>query len=163
MATAMTRIPPVTVTAVGSGRVLHLDRLEAPAVLFFLWRDTLHLAEGINLGVRDRFPRAEQLVVANLADLRGVPRLVHRLVKHEMEKAYREIAGRLPAELDPADFVLIVPDWHGEVPRAVGLPGPVRRPAVVVLERGGALLGVHQGPDLAEAAVELLERKGAGG
>lgn len=158
----MTTIPPVTMTAVGSGRVLHLDRLDVPAVLFFLWRDTTHLAERINLAVRGRYPLAEQLVVINVADLRGVPRIVHRLVAHELERAYRDIASQLPATLDPADFVLIVPDWQGSVPRAVGLPGPVRRPSVAVVDAGGRLLGTHQGTDLAEAALALLEREGKG-
>ena len=156
----MQKIPPITLTAAGSGRRLPLDRLEVPAVLFFLWRDTLHLAEPVNLAVRRRYPLASQLLVANLADLRGVPGLIHGLVSREMEKGYHDIAARLPADLDPADYVLIVPDWKGHAVRAVGLPGPLRRPALAVIGAGGLLLGVHQGDDLAEAALRILESAG---
>jgi len=154
------KLPPVTLTAAGSGRRLPLDRLDVPAVLFFLWRDTIHLAEPVNLAVRRRYPLASQLLVANLADLRGVPRLLHGLVSREMEKGYHDIAARLPADLDPADYVLIVPDWKGHAVRAVGLPGPLRRPALAVIGAGGLLFGVHQGDDLAEAAIRILEREG---
>jgi hypothetical protein len=151
------KIPPITLTAAGSGRKLNLDRLEVPAVLFFLWRDTLHLAEPVNLGVRRRYPLVSQLLVANLADLRGVPGLLHGLVSREMNKGYHDIAARLPADLNPADYVLIIPDWKGKAVKAVGLPGPLRRPALAVIGRGGVLLGVHQGDDLAEAALRILE------
>jgi hypothetical protein len=154
------KIPSIYLTAAGSGRKLALDRLEAPAVLFFLWRDTLHLAEPVNLGVRRRYPLASQLLVANLADLRGVPGLLHGLVLREMEKGYHDIAARLPAHLDPADYVLIVPDWKGQAVKAVGLPGPLRRPALAVLGSGGLLFGVHQGDNLAEAAIRILEQAG---
>ena len=156
----MEKIPPITLTAAGSGRRLPLDRLEVPAVLFFLWRDTIHLAEEINLGVRRRYPLASQLLVANLADLRGVPGLLHRAVRREMDKGYRDIAARLPAGMNPADYVLIVPDWKGQATRAVGLPSPLRHPALAVLGRGGLLLGVHQGNDLSEAALRILELAG---
>lgn len=155
-------LPPLTLTAVGSGRKLSLDRLDVPAVLFFLWLDTINIAEEINLAVRRRYPLASQLLVANLADLRGVPSLFHGLILREMEKGYRDIAARLPAHLDPADYVLIVPDWKGQVVKAVGLPGPLRRPALAALDRGGLLLGVYQGDDLADAAIRILEQDSNG-
>jgi hypothetical protein len=154
------RLPPITLTAAGSRRRLPLDRLEVPAVLFFLWRDTLHLAEEINLGVRRHYPLPSQLLVANLADLRGIPGLLHGAIRREMEKGYRDIAARLPAGMDPADYVLIVPDWKGQAPRAFGLPSPLRHPALAVLDRGGLLLGVHQGKDLAQAALRILGSAG---
>ncbi len=93
---AISKISPITLTAAGSGRTLSLDRLDVPAVLFFLWRDTLHLAEPVNLAVRHRYPLATQLLVANLADLRGVPGLFHGLVLREMEKGYHDIAACPP-------------------------------------------------------------------
>ena len=94
-------------------------------MLFFLWRDTLHLAEPVNLAVRRRYPLASQLLVANLADLRGVPGLLHGLVLREMEKGYRDIAARLPAHLDPADYVLILPDSVHVCVQPVLVPEPV--------------------------------------
>lgn len=127
-------------------------------MLFFLWLDTISIAEEINRAVRRRYPQPSQLLVANLADLRGVPGLFHGLVLREMEKGYRDIAARLPAHLDPADYVLIIPDWKGQATRAVGLPSPLRRPALAVLDRGGLLLDVHQGDDLAGAAIQILEQ-----
>ena len=156
----MAKIPSITLTVAGSGRRLHLDRLDVPAVLFFLWRDTIHLAEPVNLAVRRRYPLASQLLVANLADLRGVPGLFHGLVLREMERGYHDIAARLPPDLDPADYVLIIPDWKGKATRAVGLPSPLRHPALAVLGRGGLLLGVHQGDNLSDAAIQILEQAG---
>jgi hypothetical protein len=77
-----------------------------------------------------------------------------------MDKGYRDIAARLPDHLDPADYVLILPDWKGQAVRAVGLSSPLRRPSLAVLGSGGLLLGVHQGEDLAEAALQILEHAG---
>jgi hypothetical protein len=110
--------------------------------------------------VRRRYPLASDLLVANLADLRGVPGLFHGMVLREMEKGYQDIAARLPADLDPADYVLIIPDWKGKATRTVGLPSPLRHPALAVVDRGGMLLGIHQGNDLADAAIQILQQAG---
>jgi hypothetical protein len=77
-----------------------------------------------------------------------------------MEKGYQDIAARLSDDLDPADYVLIIPDWKGQAVRAVGLHSPLRHPALAVLGPRGELLGVHQGDDLSDAAIQILEQAG---
>ncbi|MCC6957079.1 MAG: hypothetical protein IT316_09840 [Anaerolineales bacterium] len=155
----MEKIPTIKLNAVASGRRLVLDRLGVPIVLAFLWVDTQYLAEEIDQAVRERYPEASQVLVANVASLRGVPGIFRGLAEGEMKKAYKETAAKLPAGRDPADYVIILPDWKSECARALGLRDISSKPAVAVLDGAGGIVGVHQGePDtLRDAALSLLE------
>jgi hypothetical protein len=156
----MEKIPPIKLTAISSGRKLILDRLGVPIVLVFLWVDTQYLAEQVNHAVRDRYPQASQALVANVASLRGIPGIFHGMAEKEMKKAYKETASKLPDGLDPADYVLILPDWKSECSRALGLRDIGSNPAVAVLDAQGRIVGVYQGEagSIEENALRLLEQ-----
>lgn len=135
-----------------------LDRLGTPMVLAFLWVDTQYLSEKITQAVRDRYPDASQVLVANIASLRGIPGIFHGLAEGEMKKAHKETVEKLSDGMDPGDYVIILPDWKSECARALGLRDISSKPAVAVLDEDGGIVGVHQGePDtLEEAALKLL-------
>jgi hypothetical protein len=156
----MEKFPPIRLTAVSSGRKFTLDRLEVPILLIFLWIDTQYLAEKINLAVREKYPLASQILVANVASLRGVPGIFRGLAEKEMTKAYKEAAEKLQDGKDPADYLIILPDWKGQCARALGLRDFSSHPAVAVLNAQGEIAGVHQGEadTLEIATLNLLEK-----
>jgi hypothetical protein len=156
----MDKFPSIKLTAVGSNRRLTLDRLGIPILLVFLWLDTQDYAEVINRAVRKRYPDSSQVMIANVASLRGIPGIFRGLAENEMKKAYREISAQLPKDLDPAEYVIILPDWKGECARTLGLRDLSSQPAVAVIDQEGMVTGVHQGEadSLEEAALNLLER-----
>lgn len=137
-----------------------LDRLGVPMVLAFLWVDTQYLSEKITQAVRDRYPDASQVLVANIASLRGIPGIFHGLAESEMKKAYKETVEKLSGDVDPGDYVIILPDWKSACARALSLRDISSKPAVAVLDGEGGIVGVYQGePEtLAKAALELLDQ-----
>lgn len=156
----MEKIPTIKLTAIASGRRFVLDRLGVPIVLTFLWVDTQYLSEKINQVLREKYPEASQVLVANVASLRGVPGIFRGLAENEMKKAYKEAAEKIPNGRDPADYIIILPDWKSECARALGLKDISSNPAVAVIDSNGGIVGVHQGePDSIEgAALQLFEQ-----
>ena len=73
-----------------------------------------------------------------------------------MGKVYQKMAESLPAGFDPAEYLLMLPDWDGAATRAFGLSGVDKQAAVVVLAANGDVAGVSQAGDLGEAAVKIL-------
>ncbi|MFQ5407544.1 MAG: phytoene desaturase family protein, partial [Anaerolineales bacterium] len=67
------QLPAVTLRAIGSGREITLHGIGAPAVLICHTKETAGAAAAINRAVRELYPRAAEVVVANVVDLRGVP------------------------------------------------------------------------------------------
>ena len=154
----MTVMPSISLTAAGSGRRYALHRLGVPLVLLFFWLDSAGQAPQVNRDIRKQYPRSEQVVVANIADLRGVPGLLHGFADRELRKAYKQASTLLSPEHAPEDYVVILPDWKGQTLRALGIRNVEKAPAVAVLDQEASLVGVYQGQELAPAALELLAR-----
>ncbi|MFC1879353.1 hypothetical protein ACFLZW_05520 [Chloroflexota bacterium] len=153
------KMPPITITAAGSRGKIPLHKLGRPVVLLFLWQETEALADGVRDMVRAKYPQPAQVLIVNLADLRGIPRLLRRMVEPEMAKGYKRTVAKLPAGTErPHEHVIILPDWKGEVAQAVGAADTHETPAVAVMDADAAIIGLYQGFDLAEAAMELLAK-----
>jgi hypothetical protein len=154
------KMPPITITAVGSKAKLTLDNLKRPAVLLFLWQETEALGEEVRAAVREKYPEPAQVLIINLADLRVIPRLMHKIAEREFTKGYKRTVAKLPEGATPAHHVIILPDWKGEVADAVGASDTHETPAVAVLNADAEIIGVHQGQDLVDATLTILEDAG---
>lgn len=152
------KMPSIILTAVGSNRKIDLGDLGVPALLLFLWDNSQPLEGVVTKAVREKYPGAGQVAIINIADLPGIPRIFHGIAEREMKKGYKVAAARVPAGEDPAEYVFIVPDWKGAASRALDIRGIGDDPWVALLDSDGTLVGKHQGRDLAEVALELLER-----
>lgn len=150
--------PAVVLTAVGSGRRVNLQAIGQPAVLLVQTYETAQAAEVVNIELRRVYPRAGQLLIASVVDLNGVPRPLHRMAQGAMKKVYQEAARRLPQDARPEEYVIILPDWKGEVSGALGLRNLKRQAGLMVLDRQGQIVGAYQGegPALAGAALQVL-------
>lgn len=154
----MAKIPPIELTAGVTGRTFNLGQLGRHALLVFLWQDTMDLGEVINREVRSRYPQPSQILIMNVADLRGVPRIFRGLVESEMRRVFKENVAKLPKGVDPGEYLVLIPDWKGETVKALGLQDIRDAPAVALLDGEGNILGSYQGKGLAEATLELLAR-----
>ena len=56
-----------------------------------------------------------------MIDARVVPRLFRGTAEGMMEREYREAAAAMPKGYDPAEHLILLPDWKGEVVRAYGV------------------------------------------
>jgi hypothetical protein len=54
-----------------------------------------------------------------------------------MESSYREVAAAIPKGYDPADHLILLPDWSGDVVRAYGVGSVSREIALVLIGPDG--------------------------
>lgn len=150
------RVPSFPLKAIGHGRVVDLARLGLPAVLLFVGRETSDQAAPLSREIRERYPMAAQVVICNIADVRGIPRLVRKPVEMLMKSSYKDAVEGLEPGRTPEEYVVILPDWDGVVYEAAGITDVSKDLGVAVVDADGRITGVHQGAGAAERILELL-------
>jgi hypothetical protein len=153
-----TRAPSATLQAVGHGRKIKIDDIGAPAVLICVGRETSDQARPVVEAVRAKYPTAADAVIANVADARGFPKLLRKVAEQIMKSSYKNAVEGLDPGKTPEEYVLILPDWDGDVLTPLGVEDVSKQIAVAVIDRDATLVGVYQGDDPASHAVELLEK-----
>lgn len=151
------QLPEVTLTASGSGREVNLAGIGVPTVLVFHGQDTADTALEINKAVRAVHPGADTVFIASIIDLRSFPSMFHSMVKPAIEKAYFNAAGKVPEGTDPADLVVLLPDWDGSVHDAVGVTGSTDQAAVVIVDSEGRIIATDQTDHPTAAVLTALE------
>ena len=145
-------------TAVGTGRVIDVARIEAPVVLICFGQNSHAGANAVEEAVRERYPNARDVLVGHVIDLRSVPRMFRKVAESVMKGEFEKAAREVPAGQAPEDYVLILPDWDGAMIKAAGFEEDVATSlGVAVFDRGGRLVGVSQGADTAADVMRLLE------
>ncbi|MEM7737554.1 MAG: hypothetical protein AAF267_17375, partial [Deinococcota bacterium] len=121
---------------------------------------TADAASAINFQVRQAFPVASRLLIASVVDLDFVPRMFHDVARSAMQDAfYKEKETYLPDGYDPTGYIVIFPDWEGDVTTAFGFEDVDTSIGIVVLAERGRVLLAYQGDDPAEAAITTLRRQ----
>jgi len=155
---ALKAAPAVTLKANGHGRQLTFNRLGVPAMLVFVARETSDQPGPVINTIRDTYPTAEELLIISIADGRAFPRIIRKVAEQIMKSSYNDaVKGLLPGR-KPEDYVLIVPDWDGDLLNPLGIDDVSKTIAVAVIDAQGGLVGVYQGDDPATHALEMLER-----
>lgn len=152
------RLPAFHLTAVASQRVVTpASAGGAPLVLLFHNHQTLSAVRKLQAALRQGpYPRPADAFVAQVVDLRIVPRSLRPVAEAAMRRAYDDAARMLTPDLDPADIIVILPDWDGAVSRLFGVADAGQAPVVVVAGGDGRIVGSHRGPAVGEAALTLL-------
>ena len=149
--------PPFHLLAAGSGRRLSLQRASGrKLVLIFHLQGTAPTAQEINRTVRTLHPSPDEVLVASVIDLSIVPPVYWMTVAMVLNSAYERARIELPSEADPAEFIMILPDWNGAVNRAYGARRTSRAAAVVVVDEDSNVAGSYQGERPVEAVLDLL-------
>ena len=96
-------------------------------------------------------------MVASVIDLSIVPPVYWMTVALVLNQAYEKAATELPGDVDPADYVVILPDWGGVVSRAYGVMRTNRAAAIVIVDGDSNVKGSYQGERPVEVVLDLLE------
>ncbi len=137
---------------------MRLDELAGrKVVLVFHLQGTAPTAREINRAVRARFPDPEEVFVASVIDLSIVPPLYWMTVNLVLGSAYEQAACELPPNADPAEYLVILPDWGGRVSREYGIRNTGRAAAIVVVDEGSNMGLSYQGERPVEAVLRVLE------
>ena len=153
------RAPHFGLLAAGSARRVSLRGAAGrKVVLIFHLQGTAPTAREINRAVRARFPDPQEVLVASVIDLSIVPPVYWMTVGLVLSSAYEQAAGEVPEGVDPAEYVVILPDWGGRVSRLYGVKNTGRAAAIVVVDEGSNVALSYQGERPVEAVLEALAR-----
>lgn len=141
--------------AVSGRRVTPEDLAGRRAVLVLHGPRTAEAPKLVGKAVRAAFPSADDVMVANVVNLQSMAGLWKKVADAQIKATYEKMSTRITAG-DPADYVLICPDYDNHVASTFGLDDTNQEASVVVLDDDGSVLGLAQGADLAEQTVELL-------
>ncbi len=155
---ALKPAPAVTLKANGHGRQLTFNRLGVPAVLICVARETSDLVSPVVSKIRETYETADQVLIANIADTRPFPRLIRKIAEQIMKSSYNDAVKNLQPGHKAEDYVLIIPDWDGDLLKPLGIDDVTKTIAVAVIDAQGGLVGVYQGDEPASHALEMLER-----
>lgn len=155
-----TPAPTFRLTTIGSKRLFSLSELRGQWVmLLFADYSTATAARQTLEAVRRSYPDHNQLAVAIVIDLLMVPRFLHGAAERFIEGAYRDAAKQIPDGYDPADHLIMLPDWSHKIANGYGIGNVGQYPAVVLIDPQGQIAAVFQVPDAARASVSLLREK----
>lgn len=154
MGLAGTACPTFSLQAAVSGRTVGPETLRGRrTVLVFHGPRSTDAPKQVGKAVRAAHPRADDVLVANVVDLRTMGGLWKRVAEAQMKSTYERMAARVDG--DPADYIVLCPDWDGEVAPLFGVGEPDRHPGVAVLDADGTVVGVAT-EDLARHATLWL-------
>ncbi len=149
---------PFSLKTVATGRVFKpADYLGRAVLLIFADHNTARSSQAVVEKLRRRYPQFERLAIAVVIDARIVPRLFRGAVEGFMEKEYRETAAAIPQGYDPADHLILLPDWNGEITRAYGAAELGRHLHLFLIGSDGLVKGQYYGPDPAARALEMTQ------
>jgi len=148
------KAPEFELTAAVSGRIVRA-RAGRRLVLVFHGPKTTDAPKQVGKAVRADYPDAGDVLVANIVDLRSMDGMWRRVAEAGIKANYDRMAGRIQGG-DPADYIVICPDWDGRVCQAFGVQDPNERPGAAVLDGDGNVVGVTTGTGLAEDVLRWL-------
>ncbi len=150
--------PPFELTALGSNRVVSLDACQGTAMLLaFHDQNTVADVQAMQEAVRARYPDATTLLVPSVVNMSAVPVFLRSLAEQVMRGTYAKAAEAMPPGLDVADYVVILLDWDGKVSKRYNARKISAAPLLTLIDGEGIVRGIHQGGDLAQAALAMLE------
>jgi hypothetical protein len=152
------KTPAITVTAIGTGRKITLNKIGTPALFIFHGRNTAEASRDINGPVRDRFPEASKLLIATVMDLHATPRLLRGVVEAFIRDAFEDAIKELPKGWTAREYLLLLPDWDGSLTKNFGIKDPDKVVGLAVLDRQAKVVGVYQGKDFVNQALALLDK-----
>jgi hypothetical protein len=128
-----------------------------PLLLLFQTHESVDPARHLIVTVRRRYPDPDALLIANVVDLRQVPKLLRGMAMSIMANAYKEASESLPPEVDPVDHLIFAPDWRGNVLRAYGFSDVSEQIGAALIDADGRLYDTAQGRDLLSEIFDWLE------
>lgn len=157
MASEGNRAPDRTVTSLVSGRSIRLREPGGVLVLIFTNQVTGDQATALRMALRERFPDPGSVIIASIVDMHSVPRLMRKMAETALSNRYRELAAALGLGRDPAQYLVMCPDWDGKLAGEFGLSELESRLGVAVVDANGRVVGTRAGTDLLASVAGLVE------
>ncbi len=155
----MNKAPEFTLETVATKRTVGIpDSLPLTMILLFQDQNTVDTARNVNAAVRDVYPDAEDVIVASVVDMSGVPRLMRKMAEKVLDRAYDKAAAEIPDGHDPADFIMLLPDWTGRVFKAFDAGDVSRKALMVIVDYEGNIVTQKRGGNLGQAALKELDK-----
>jgi hypothetical protein len=154
-----TTVPQFSVQAAVSGRTVDPSAFRGRrAVLVVHGSRSTDAAKEVSKALRAKH-RPDAVFSASIVDLRAFGGLWKKVAEAQVKQNYEKLAAKVkeanPSE-DPADWVVICPDWDGSVGRALGVEDPDDAPTAIVVDSDGKVKGVVTGAGMGEKVVGLL-------
>lgn len=152
-------IPSFSIPAAVSGRTVEPAAFKGKrAVLVVHGSRSTEAAKEVSKTLRAKHKPSE-VYSASIVDLRAFGGLWKKVAEAQVKQNYEKLASKVkeanPSE-DPADWVVIAPDWDGAVGKALGVDSPDEAPAAIVVDKDGKVKGVVTGSGMGEKVVALL-------
>ena len=144
--------------ASGLRTVGHPHSLPQVLVLLFQAEATADAARLVNEAVRGVYEDSEDMIVASVADMSSVPRFMHKMSKNMLLRAYEKAAENIPEGFDPADYIILLPDWTGQVFKAFDVGDVNKKALMVIIDHEGQIVLKKRGGNLGKAALEELDK-----
>jgi len=149
--------PDIRMEAVESGRVIIPARPDARYLaLLFQSQKTARALADVQDTVRERFPKADDVRIVSVVDLRSVPRMFSGMAKSALKRAYDSAGEHLPPGWQPADYVVILPDWKGDFFKAFGVTDADNEAVAVVINTDGMIIASRQGAALGQFVLDAV-------
>jgi hypothetical protein len=148
--------PDITLKSVVSNRQVNLRKPGAVLVLVMPTQATTEAVNPLRAALRERYPDPAKVVIASVVDLRQVPRLMRKMGESALSKRYDEVAAGLQPGQDPAQYVVMCPDWNGEVPGKLGFGDLGSELGVAVIAADGTIAGTYRGLEPLEPVTALV-------
>lgn len=131
-----------------------------PRVLILLFQDeaTADAARLVNEVVRGVYEDSEDMFVASVADMSAVPRFMLKMSKNMLLRAYEKAAENIPEGIDPADYIILLPDWSGQVFKAFEVGDVSKKALMVIIDHEGRIVLRKRGGNLGQAALKELDK-----
>lgn len=154
-----TKAPNFALTTVATERTVGIpDSMPTTMVLLFQDQKTADAARKVNEAVRGVHQDAEEVIVASIVDMSAVPRFMYKMATTVLNRAYDNAAAEIPEGFDAADYIMLLPDWSGDVFKAFGIGDVSRKAQMLIIDYEGSIVFSQQGGNLAKAALRELDK-----
>ncbi len=151
------KAPHISATAVSSNRPFALQEwLGQPVLLLFVDFRTATQTQDVAKKLRRVYPQHTTVLLVIVVDLHVVPRAMRGVARAAMASALGDAARQIPDGYDPADQLIVLPDWDGKICAAYAVKQPGVEMGLVLLDDNGRIHATYQGPQPAEQALSLV-------
>lgn len=152
-----TQAPHLDLEAIATGRRFILSEYrDRTVLLIFVYAYEARSTRDVVITVRRQFPDYNHLPIAIVINLSVVPRLLRGTVTGFMKAAYQEAAADIPSEYNPADHLILLPDWTGAITRNYGINHSVSALHLVVIDAEQKIGGAFYGKGATERVIDII-------
>lgn len=156
MITHGTIAPDIKGTAVSFKRPFRLqDWRGQPVIFLFVDYRTAPQTQEVARTLRQKFPHHSVVLLVIIVNLQIVPGPMRGVARSMLAQIIRNTARQLPAGIDPADQLIVLPDWEGKVCGAYGVGDLGRAMGVVMVNGNGRIQATYQGDQPAQAVLQM--------